>query len=400
MSRGGYQGGRGGGGFRGQSNFEGGRGGGGGYRGQSNYGPKAPPTFTTTQIPQTTPSPFGQCKDVEIALRKGNQNLLINSYDVQLPKRNVNKYELKFVACSGPNGEREKELDVMSKQCVLENQRRICLTQLYFFLFEQQPLFIEAGKKKSDGRFEHLCAYDRGRIFYCTKDLGLKDKAQIFDIDITALTPEIFGRLRMPKRVYAAVKQTGFLNPQETLDGLSVATYMDIVFCQPQLDMNDRFIKSGPKVFDINTRQDIGNGCELKNGHQKGVRLVKDGANGQLQIDAKISPFYTKWSLLEYIHSKWGLGANDDLLSADINAELQQLKGIYVRTTHKTINDVFRIRSVSTVGSNQINFNVNDAGTNVADYFRTRYNRDLNFPHFPCVIKGPSDKQEFFPWKF
>uniref|UniRef100_A0A914YHQ3 PAZ domain-containing protein n=1 Tax=Panagrolaimus superbus TaxID=310955 RepID=A0A914YHQ3_9BILA len=116
-----------------------------------------------------------------------------------------------------------------------------------------------------------------------------------------------------------------------------------------------------------------------------------------LQIDAKISPFYTKWSLLEYIHSKWGLGANDDLLSADINAELQQLRGIYVRTTHKTINDVFRIRSVSIVGANQITFDVYGARTNVADYFRTRYNRDLNFPHFPCVIKGPDDKQEFFP---
>uniref|UniRef100_A0AC34FE23 Uncharacterized protein n=1 Tax=Panagrolaimus sp. ES5 TaxID=591445 RepID=A0AC34FE23_9BILA len=392
-------GGDGGGGFRGgQTNYGGGRGGGG--RGGSGGGlPRG--SSSNVPIPQTTPSPFEKCKDVEIVLQNPDEKLLINAFKVDLPTRKVYKYKLKFTAFYDENGENSEGLDQIRDKwlnTVLENQRRYCLTQLYFRLFEHN-IFREAGNKKEDGGYEHICAYDRGCAFYCSMDFRLNGEVRTFEVNLAGLTPEIFGRLRMPTRVFATLEQTAYLDPEAVLDGRVVATYMDIVLCQSQFDENDRFIKSDQKVYDINTHQDVGNGCELKNGHQKGVRVVKDSSDGQLQIDAKISPFYNDCTLREYIKLKYGYGPSDNLLEPFRIQELQTLKGIYVRTTHKPVSDVFRIRGITHFGANVITFDVKGIKTNLVDYFRQKYNHEWKFPRFPCVIKGPADRQEFFPFE-
>jgi hypothetical protein len=369
----------------------------GGYGGSRPFQPRAQQHYAprfSSNTPRQPVEPagkvvaFDQCLGEKITPASDNQQLLVNSYDLQRPRRDVFQYELKFIAEYGPKqtGElKEEDLSDIPTRHVLASVRRKCLTRLYELLFLQHGDYFEAKRFNKNGKYEHVYVYDRAVKFYCSLDMQDRDKSNPFIIDISNMTPDFFGHLRTPKRVIATLKQTQRLDC-DTTNAAEMSTYLEALFCQHQLDDPERFVKFASKMFDLQSKFDITGGCELKDGHHKSVRIAENVA--ELQIDAKISPFHQRLSFLEYLHARFSLSSRDDFCSHQIIGMLAPLNGLFVRTIHKSNNEIFRIRGITSIPADKQTFpDRNDTIISVAAYFETVYKKKLVYPHFPCVIK-------------
>uniref|UniRef100_A0AC35F683 PAZ domain-containing protein n=1 Tax=Panagrolaimus sp. PS1159 TaxID=55785 RepID=A0AC35F683_9BILA len=380
----------------------------GGYGGPRPFQPRAQnfaPRFSNNppRQPQQPVGPagkvvaFDQCREGKITPVSDNQQLLVNSYDLERPGRGVFQYELKFIADYGRVDQPLEDLSEIPTRHVLASNRRLCLTRLYELLFHQHGAYFEANKFNKNGMYEHVYVYDRAIKFYCSLDMQDRDEQNPFIIDINSMTPDLFDHRRNPKKVFATLKQTQKLEP-DTTNGAEMATYLEALFCQHQLDGPERFVKFGSKMFDLKSKSDITGGCELKDGHHKSVRIAENVA--ELQIDAKISPFHQGLPFLHYLHARFGLGPHDDFCSQSVIGKLAHLKGLFVRTIHKTNNEVFRIRGITSIPADRLTFeDRNGTITSVATYFETIYKMKLEFPHFPCVIKKSGPKEMHYPFE-
>uniref|UniRef100_A0A914YCA8 PAZ domain-containing protein n=1 Tax=Panagrolaimus superbus TaxID=310955 RepID=A0A914YCA8_9BILA len=280
-------------------------------------------------------------------------------------------------------------LKFLQRGHVLANNRRACVTKLFHNLLLHDVAFFETNKYKR-GSYEHVhvYAYDRSSIFFCSLNMPLRDERNPIEIDITNMTAADFGRLRKPKRVFATLKQGKYLNPREPFSEELMSSFLEVLFNQHQHDGYNQYVKFGSKIYNLSTKHEIDNGCELKDGHQKSVRVFKDSA--EIQIDARISPFHKAISLYDYIKARWGYGESltgPNFCSEPVNSQLQALKGLFVRTIHKENVEIFRIHAITNVGADQIMFDTREGGKiSVADYFVQIYGQ-ISFPKYPCAIK-------------
>ncbi|KAJ9093914.1 hypothetical protein QFC19_008146 [Naganishia cerealis] len=87
--------------------------------------------------------------------------------------------------------------------------------------------------------------------------------------------------------------------------------------------------------------------------------------------------------------------------------EISKLRKIFgqckFKLTHRPCSKVFTIMSITAKPANEIEFTLagrdgtGDVKTNIAQYYRTAYNRDLRFPKLPCVMYG---KKNYVPLEF
>uniref|UniRef100_A0A914QP64 Uncharacterized protein n=1 Tax=Panagrolaimus davidi TaxID=227884 RepID=A0A914QP64_9BILA len=369
----------------------------GGYGGPHHFQPRAqnfaPRFFNNAPRQPVEPAgkvvAFDQCREEKITPASDNQQLLINSYDLKRPGRDVIQYELKFIADYGLKkiGE-SKPIEYLSDiptEHVLASVRKICLTRLYELLFQQHGTYFEANKLNKNGMYEHVYVYDRTVKFYCSLEMQDRGLQNPFIIDISSMTPDLFGHLCNPVKVIATLKQTQKLD-SNTTNAAEMSTYLEALFCQHQLDGPEQFVKFGSKMFDLQSKVDITGGCELTDGHHKSVRIAENVA--ELQIGAKISPFHQKLPFLHYLEVRFGLGPHDDFCSHSVIEKLASLNGLFVRTIHKSNNEIFRIHGITSIPANQLTFeDRNGTRISVATYYETFYKKELEFPHFPCVIQ-------------
>uniref|UniRef100_A0AC35GQN8 Uncharacterized protein n=1 Tax=Panagrolaimus sp. PS1159 TaxID=55785 RepID=A0AC35GQN8_9BILA len=170
----------------------------GGYGGSRPFQPHAQQHYAprfSSNTPRQPVEPagkvvaFDQCLGEKITPASDNQQLLVNSYDLQRPRRDVFQYELKFIAEYGPKqtGElKEEDLSDIPTRHVLASVRRKCLTRLYELLFLQHGDYFEAKRFNKNGKYEHVYVYDRAVKFYCSLDMQDRDKSNPFIIDIVS----------------------------------------------------------------------------------------------------------------------------------------------------------------------------------------------------------------------
>ncbi|KAH7702925.1 NRDE-3 protein, partial [Aphelenchoides avenae] len=149
----------------------------------------------------------------------------------------------------------------------------------------------------------------------------------------------------------------------------------------------------------------------LKNGMQKNVRFVGDGANDAepiLQIDPKKAAFFPPGPLGRFLEQILpGQGQLHQKIFNDKNFKIavKQLKNLVVRTNHLDVSRTFAINGLTKDGANRVEFEFEGSPVNVADYFARKYNANLRFPNLPCVVErrvsrvdGQSKKVEnFYP---
>jgi eukaryotic translation initiation factor 2C len=78
----------------------------------------------------------------------------------------------------------------------------------------------------------------------------------------------------------------------------------------------------------------------------------------------------------------------------------KSLKGLKVFVTHRGhIRRKYRIARITPTPANRTMFPMGDTGVeeSVANYFMTKYNTQLYFPHLPCLIVGDPSKMVYLP---
>ena len=155
-------------------------------------------------------------------------------------------------------------------------------------------------------------------------------------------------------------------------------------------------------MFCLESSYGIGSSGELKDGHSQSTRCdnLEKGDTCKLIIDGKLSPFYTAVPLLDFMGEMFGYGPNTNFMSDDVRNEMSKLKGIYVRTTHKETNEIFKIAGFSTQSAQNTMFEHQGNPISIVGYFQQRYQKRIEYPMFPLVIKHSNNQDTFYPMEY
>uniref|UniRef100_A0ACD5UBX9 Uncharacterized protein n=1 Tax=Avena sativa TaxID=4498 RepID=A0ACD5UBX9_AVESA len=144
---------------------------------------------------------------------------------------------------------------------------------------------------------------------------------------------------------------------------------------------------------------DTKEGLELWQGCYKGVCLSQYGLD--LTIDTTVAPFYKPISVVKFVSEFLGRTDLSRPLSHKEYAKIEiALKGIQVETIHQPDKIMkYRIKGLTVVPLKELMFSVGDEDimTTIADYYQSRYNRNLEYIHWPCLQCGVSGREIFLP---
>ncbi|XP_015905738.2 protein argonaute-4 isoform X1 [Parasteatoda tepidariorum] len=167
-----------------------------------------------------------------------------------------------------------------------------------------------------------------------------------------------------------------------------------------------RFFPVGRSFFYPPAEQDIhplGGGREIWFGYHQSLRLGQ--WKPMVNLDITATTFYQKGPVLNYIAEflRTNIAGleNTTLRDADIRRISKELKNMRIEVNHLTYKRKYRILTLTRERADRLEFNITENGVNrretVANYFRRQYNRQLRFPHLPCLQVNPAAKQIYLP---
>ncbi|KAI8828499.1 Piwi domain-containing protein, partial [Chytridium lagenaria] len=215
---------------------------------------------------------------------------------------------------------------------------------------------------------------------------------------------------RGPKKFKLVIRKLGEINMQRLglfLDGRLAEAPMDAILA---LDILLRHRPSltyttvGRCFYTPDSAAAIANGAQLWQGFHQSIRPTF----GQMLINLDVSAtaFYQPGPVVEMVAKILGRNGAGDLrgpISEKDRIKLEKsLKGLKIVVTHRGhLRRKYRITRITSSPANRTMFPVGDTGNeeSVANYFQTKYNASLYFPHLPCLIVGDPSKMIYLPFE-
>ncbi|KAJ3190960.1 hypothetical protein HK101_008206 [Irineochytrium annulatum] len=211
-----------------------------------------------------------------------------------------------------------------------------------------------------------------------------------------------------PKKFKLVIRKIGEINMQRLglfLEGRISETPLDAIMA---LDILLRHRPSlayttvGRCFYTPDSAAAIANGAQLWQGFHQSIRPTF----GQMLINLDVSAtaFHQPGPVVEMVAKILGRNGAGDLrapISDKDRIKLEKtLKGLKVVVTHRGhIRRKYRISRVTSTAASKTMFPVGDTGTeeSVSNYFQSKYNTTLYFPHLPCLIVGDPSKMIYLP---
>lgn len=183
----------------------------------------------------------------------------------------------------------------------------------------------------------------------------------------------------------SAVNHDYWTMPQE------VTQLLDIII---RHGPNGNRIPVGNSVFvdeELLRRESLGNGRELAYGIYLSARNTASGPN--LVVDCSVTAFYKGGPLLNFVCELLCKEKNKPMdqilmrLKQDYSrrAVVRELKNLQVTVTHLPYKRKFRISGLTRLPADKLKFEVDGQMVTLRDYFSSKYQKQLRFPHLPCV---------------
>ncbi|KAJ3287814.1 argonaute 1 [Borealophlyctis nickersoniae] len=247
--------------------------------------------------------------------------------------------------------------------------------------------------------------FDGRKNVFAARALPLEGDSAVYSIDYF---DEDEAKSRGPKKFKMTIKKVGEINMQRLamfLEGRLSETPLDAIMA---LDILLRHRPSlvyttvGRCFYTPDSAAAIANGAQLWQGFHQSLRPSR----GQMLINLDVSAtaFYQPGPVIEMVAKVLGRQSGNDLrtsLSDKDRIKLEKaLRGLKIVVTHRgQIRRKYRIAKITTTPANRTMFPVGETGTedSVANYFQSKYNTQLYFPHLPCLIVGDPSKHVYLP---
>ncbi|KAJ3089874.1 hypothetical protein HK102_005260 [Quaeritorhiza haematococci] len=213
---------------------------------------------------------------------------------------------------------------------------------------------------------------------------------------------------RAPKTFKLTIKKVGEINMQKLalfLDGRISETPHDAIMA---LDILLRHRPSlmyttvGRCFYTPDSAASIANGAQLWQGFHQSIRPTRGSM--LINLDVSATAFYQPGPVVEIVAKILGRQSAGDLrmpIGDRDRIKLEKyLKGLKIVVTHRgQIRRKYRIAKITPTPANRTMFSLGDSGQedSVANYFQTKYSRQLFFPHLPCLIVGDPSKHVYLP---
>ncbi|RKO93090.1 Piwi domain-containing protein [Blyttiomyces helicus] len=238
-------------------------------------------------------------------------------------------------------------------------------------------------------------------------DTGADGEAGVFNVDYF---DDDDAKKRGPKKFKLTIKKVGEINMQRLamfLEGRISETPHDAIMA---LDILLRHRPSlvyttvGRCFYTPDSAASIANGAQLWQGFHQSIRPTR----GQMLINLDVSAtaFYQPGPVIEMVAKILGRQGPQDLRAPLMDKDRikleKSLRGLKIVVTHRgQIRRKYRIAKITPTPTNRTMFSVGEPGSgtedSVANYFATKYNTQLYFPHLPCLIVGDPNKHVYLP---
>lgn len=249
--------------------------------------------------------------------------------------------------------------------------------------------------------------FDGKKNVFAPKPLPLLADAGEFVVDYYD-DDDPAAKKRGPKKFKLVLIKIGEINMQRLglfLEGRTGETPLDAIMA---LDILLRHRPSlvyttvGRCFYTPDSAAAIANGAQLWQGFHQSIRPSR----GQMLINLDVSAtaFYQPGPVVDMVAKilgKTSAGELRSIISDKDRIKLEKtFKGLKVVVTHRGhIRRKYRISRLTSTPANRTMFSFGDTGTeeSVANYFQTKYNCNLYFPHLPCLIVGDPSKMVYLP---
>ncbi|KAJ3051715.1 hypothetical protein HK097_007259, partial [Rhizophlyctis rosea] len=231
-------------------------------------------------------------------------------------------------------------------------------------------------------------------------------EASVFNIDY--YDEDEAKSARGPKKFKLTIKKVGEINMHKLalfLEGRATETPVDAIMA---LDILLRHRPSlvyttvGRCFYTPDSAAAIANGAQLWQGFHQSIKPTR----GQMLINLDVSAtaFYQPGPVIDMVAKILGRHSGHDLrtqISDKDRIKVEKaLRGLKIVVTHRgQIRRKYRIAKITPTPASRTMFPVGDTGTedSVANYFQTKYNSQLYFPHLPCLVVGDPNKHVYLP---
>jgi eukaryotic translation initiation factor 2C len=180
-------------------------------------------------------------------------------------------------------------------------------------------------------------------------------------------------------------------NTKLSSEVLSYLMCLDIIIKQKALE---KFPVVKSTYYLPENSQEISRGLKVCQGFYQSCKPTSGKI--LLNVDSASTVFYPNSKLVDFVFKCLGLRSPGELKQGlrpnDISTLKLYIKGLDVGVFHR--NKRFKIKDISVKPAESITFNVGDRETNVAEYFKEKYNIQLEYPSLQCVIVN---KEQNFP---
>ncbi|KAI9364457.1 Piwi domain-containing protein [Zopfochytrium polystomum] len=249
--------------------------------------------------------------------------------------------------------------------------------------------------------------FDGRKNIFASRPLPLIADAGEFLVDYYD-DDEPATKKRGPKKFKLVLIKVGEINMQRLglfLEGRIGETPLDAIMA---LDILLRHRPSlvyttvGRCFYTSDSAASIANGAQLWQGFHQSLRPSQ--SQMLINLDVSATAFYQPGPVVDIVAKVLGKISASDLRSAISDKDRikleKTLKGLKIVVTHRGhVRRKYRISRVTSTPANRTMFSQGESGTeeSVANYFATKYNTTLYFPHLPCLIVGDPSKMVYLP---
>ncbi|KAJ3129151.1 hypothetical protein HK098_002392 [Nowakowskiella sp. JEL0407] len=249
--------------------------------------------------------------------------------------------------------------------------------------------------------------YDGRKNLFSSRALPFEGDVGQFQVDYFD-DDDPGSRRRAPKKFKMTIRKIGEVNMQRLalfLEGRLPETPHDALMA---MDILLRHIPSlkyttvGRCFYTPDSAATIANGAQLWQGFHQSIKPTRGAV--LINLDVSATAFYQPGPVIEMVAKILGKQSPAELRGPISDKDRQKLekslKGLKVVVTHRgQIRRKYRIAKITPTPAGRTMFPVGDTGSedSVANYFQTKYNCHLYFPHLPCLIVGDPQKSVYLP---
>ncbi|KFM79527.1 Protein argonaute-3, partial [Stegodyphus mimosarum] len=337
--------------------------------------------------------------------------LISNCYPVQLPSGNIYHYDVDIV-----NKRNISETGTGAEAPLSEEKKYRCLST------KRNREIINVMLNVNENFRGLVAAYDGRKNLYTRKPLNMKnvplkcevvieDEATSASSDPRGLRSDTFVVSIQPVRKRDTNSCAISLDSLHALfDGRITSVNQDAIMALETVLRHGPCLKYTPvgRSFFYPPHPDdihpLGGGREIWFGYHQSLRLGQ--WKPMVNIDITATTFYQPTPVLNYIADLMkttvdSLRQVPQLRDAEIKRISKELKSLEIQVNHLNYRRKYRILRLTRESANRLSFSLADNGNTitmtVSEYFRSQYNRRLQFGHLPCLQVNPEKKNIYIP---